>query len=103
MNPIPKFFKDGYGSFSATRLVFVLWALGVLSAWLYTAFKSPELASKVLDPSVVTILGILMTGKTVQSFSSNDGPNGVTSPPKPIDASPAQAGAGPTQALPAGG
>lgn len=68
-----EFFKDGSGSYSATRLGFVIWVFGVLVVWIYLSITNPCDSQKI-DGTVVTILGILMSGKVVQSFSPNDGP-----------------------------
>jgi hypothetical protein len=67
-----QFFKDGNGNLSATRLAFLAWAFGMLVAWLYVSWQKQAL--QALDSSLITALGILMTGKVAQSFSPNDGP-----------------------------
>ncbi len=72
---IAQFFQDGTGAFSATRLVFVLWGLGSLITWISLSIHQKSLLA--LPDTVLTILGILMAGKVVQSFSPND-----ASPPK---------------------
>jgi len=72
MRPI-QFIQDGYGAFSATRLAFLLWVVGVLAVWIYLSIVRAESLLHI-DSSVVTLIGILMTGKVVQSFSPNDGP-----------------------------
>jgi hypothetical protein len=60
------FLEDNSGGYSATRLAFLLWAVGVLAVWVYTSIKNGSI--QPLDGSVTTILGILMTGKVVQRF-----------------------------------
>jgi hypothetical protein len=65
-----QFFQDGSGSYSATRLAFLLWAVGVLAVWTYESITKNAL--QPVDNTVTTILGVLMTGKVVQSFSPND-------------------------------
>jgi len=60
------FLEDNSGGFSATRLAFLLWAMGVLAIWIYTSIANKCLAD--INSSVVTVIGILMTGKTVQRF-----------------------------------
>jgi hypothetical protein len=60
------FLEDNSGGFSATRLAFLLWTVGVLAVWIYTSIANKSLAD--INSSVVTIIGILMTGKTVQRF-----------------------------------
>lgn len=64
------FFQDGSGNLSATRLAFLLWTVGVLTVWIWVSIHTGTLAP--IDSSVQTILGVLMTGKVVQSFSPND-------------------------------
>lgn len=68
---ICQFFQDGSGQLSATRLAFLLWVLGSLGISAYLAIIGAQHEFK-LDGSIVTLLGILMTGKVVQSFSPGD-------------------------------
>ncbi|NHR06829.1 hypothetical protein HA052_16705 [Chromobacterium haemolyticum] len=93
MMKVSEFLQDGFGSFSATRLAFLLWALGVLLVWAYTSIQkgSPSLP---IDNSVIVVLGILMTGKVTQSFSPGDSPqiqaaNAQAQAPQPAPAAPA--------------
>ena len=74
---LAEFFKDGTGSYSATRLAFILWSCGVLAVWIVESVSKGVL--QPVDNTVMTILGILMTGKVVQSFSPNDA--SPTTPP----------------------
>lgn len=60
------FLQDGDGNLSSTRLAFLLWGAGVLVVWMYVSFKTTLLAG--IPPEVVTVLGVLMTGKVVQKF-----------------------------------
>ena len=64
---LSSFLEDNSGGFSATRLAFLLWALGVLAVWIYSSIRNNG-CSLGIDGSVTTILGILMTGKVVQRF-----------------------------------
>lgn len=66
-----QFFQDGTGVYSATRLGFLLWVLGVLVVWIYDSIRSARLVP--IDNSVVVIIGILMSGKVVQNFSEDMG------------------------------
>ncbi len=76
-----QFFQDGTGAYSATRLAFLLWAVGVLAIWIFESINKSAL--QPVDSTVTTILGILMTGKVVQSFSPNDAaPSTTVTPPK---------------------
>jgi hypothetical protein len=52
--------------FSASRLLLLLWGIGVLIIWAITSLKTGVLA--VIPDSVVTVLGIVVGGKTVQRF-----------------------------------
>ena len=64
-----EFFQDNSGGLSATRLGFLLWVVGVLAVWMYASYVKKAL--QPIDSSVVTVIGILMTGKTVQRFGEN--------------------------------
>jgi hypothetical protein len=73
MKPI-SFLQDNSGGLSATRLAFLLWAVGVLIVWIYSSIQQDKLAE--IDRTVVTVLGILMTGKTVQRFGEKSDTSG---------------------------
>jgi hypothetical protein len=81
MNKLLEFLQEDNGGFSATRLGFLLWVVGVLIVWMITSLKSMTLAP--IDSSVATVIGILMTGKVVQKFGEKDGPNQPSGPSKP--------------------
>ena len=53
--------------FSATRLAFLLWSVGVLAVWAYASISMMQL--QAVPESVVTILGLLVTGKVVQRYA----------------------------------
>ena len=53
--------------FSATRLAFLLWVIGVLAVWVYASIHAMQL--QAVPESVVTILGLLATGKVVQRYA----------------------------------
>ena len=61
---ILEFLQEDNGGFSASRLAFLLWIVGVLMVWLMTSVKSGSLQE--IPDSVATVMGILMTGKVVQ-------------------------------------
>lgn len=63
---ILEFLQDDNGGFSATRLAFLLWVLGLLTIWLIASAKAGSL--QAIPESVITLLGILMGGKVVQKF-----------------------------------
>lgn len=52
--------------FSATRLAMLVWVLGVFAVWAYVSVM--RLTLQALPETVVTILGILVTGKAIQRF-----------------------------------
>ena len=54
------------GKLSASRLLLLTWGLGVLLVWAVGSFGTGELLP--IPESVVTVLGILVGGKTVQRF-----------------------------------
>lgn len=58
--------KEDSGKFSSTRLAFMAWSLVVLVMWAITSYQSGDLIK--LDNSIVSILGVLMSGKVVQRF-----------------------------------
>jgi hypothetical protein len=67
MTKLLEFLKDGENNYSATRLAFLAWSLGVLAVWATNSATSGK--SFTLDSQVVYILGILMGGKVTQSIS----------------------------------
>jgi|TARA_R110000824_G_scaffold20545_15_gene77438 hypothetical protein len=58
--------KEDSGKLSSTRLAFMAWSLIVLATWAIVSYQSGELIK--LDNSIVSILGVLMSGKVVQRF-----------------------------------
>ena len=60
---------DPKGKVSATRVVFVIWGLGVLAVWILISIV--EMKMQVLDNSIIYVLGIFMTGKVGQRFAEN--------------------------------
>ena len=68
MNRLLEFVQEDNGGFSSTRLAFLVWAFAVLVVWIVASVTSQPMALARIDPSVTTILGILMTGKVVQKF-----------------------------------
>ena len=59
-------FQEENGKNSATRVVFVLWGLGVLFVWTIVSIGQQNLQN--LDQSIIYVLGILMTGKVGQKY-----------------------------------
>jgi hypothetical protein len=52
--------------FSATRLAFLLWVIGVFAIWAYASVRATEL--QAIPESVVTVLGLLAGSKVVQRY-----------------------------------
>ena len=67
---LKQFVKEDNGKFSATRLSFVAWSLVILVMWAFVSFQRQELV--VIDNSIVSILGVLMSGKVVQRFGEKN-------------------------------
>jgi len=65
-----EFLQGGHKGFSATRLAFLLWAVGVLVVWMADSISQGQLAP--IDYSIVTMIGILMGGKTLQRFGEKE-------------------------------
>jgi hypothetical protein len=60
------FMKDKDGKPSSSRLLILMWGLGVFAIWAVSSLKSSTLQS--IPDSVITILGVLVGGKTLQRF-----------------------------------
>jgi hypothetical protein len=58
------FLQNDNGGWSATRLAMLLWVVGVLVIWAYRSIQAGQVQG--IPQSVVTIIGILVTGKVVQ-------------------------------------
>ena len=54
------------GKVSASRLLLLVWGLGVFLIWAYASLRLGALAE--IPQSVLTVLGIVVGGKTVQRF-----------------------------------
>ena len=65
--PARNFLTDPGGKLSASRLLLFLWGVGVLLVWSINSLMTQQL--QAIPESVVTILGILVAGKTVQRFA----------------------------------
>lgn len=51
------------------QLMFVVWASAVLIMWVYASFTSRPAQLAEVPPSVVTLLGLLLTGKVAQTVA----------------------------------
>lgn len=66
---ITQFFKDDTGQYSATRLAFLLWAVGVFGIWAYMCVLTRSLIE--IPQTVVEVTGLFMGGKVLQSHIEN--------------------------------
>lgn len=78
MKNVSSILEDNAGGFSSTRLAFLLWVVGALAVWMHASWKTAEIAA--LPESIVTILGVLMTGKAVQRFGEKPDTAASTTP-----------------------
>ena len=74
-----EFFEDQDGSLSATRLAFLLWAIGVLvvwakASWVRSGADSCGCSLADINDNVLWVLAVLMTGKVVQKFKETEAP-----------------------------
>lgn len=72
MNTSNQFLKNGNNEYSATRLAFLLWSLGVLIAWFIKSMTNLSVDLASIDPSVTYTLALFVSGKVFQSFSPNE-------------------------------
>ncbi|MCU0568163.1 MAG: hypothetical protein MUF49_16390 [Oculatellaceae cyanobacterium Prado106] len=63
---IDGFIKEKSGKPSSSRLLIIIWGLGVFGVWAYASIKSSTL--QPIPESVITIIGVLIVGKTAQRF-----------------------------------
>lgn len=61
-----EFFQEDNGTCSSTRLAFLLWVIGVLLVWGIKSIQCPGLELADIPKSILTILGILASGKVTQ-------------------------------------
>lgn len=61
------FLREDNGNFSATRLGFLSWVLGVLLIWGGASVHDKKLAE--VPQSVQILIGVLMAGKVTQKFT----------------------------------
>jgi hypothetical protein len=76
-----EFFQDDNGIYSSTRLAFLLWVIGVLVVWCIKSIQCPGLELANIPGSILTILGILASGKVIQkNFETKLGNNTISTP-----------------------
>lgn len=61
-----QFFMDESGKYSSTRLVFLIWSLGLFVVWSIISLKKKEIASLPLE--IILLIGTFMSGKVIQTF-----------------------------------
>ena len=62
--------RNAKGKISTSRVIFLVWGLGVFAVWAFLSFYHQQ--TEPLDTSVVTVLGILAGGKTLQRFGERE-------------------------------
>lgn len=68
---LSEFVEDPEGKSSSIRLVFLVWAIWVLVVWAVASLSARPVKLAPIDPTVLTLIGILMTGKAVQGFQES--------------------------------
>jgi len=70
MNNLIKFLastlQEGNGTTSSMRVVMMIYCIAVLSVWVSSCFGVGEV--KPVDPSIIALVGVILTGKTIQRF-----------------------------------
>lgn len=66
---ISSFVREKDGKVSSSRLLFLIWGVGIFLTWAYISYQTKNL--QPIPESVVTILGILAGTKAVQRFGEN--------------------------------
>jgi hypothetical protein len=64
--PLGFIMDKGTDEYSATRLAFLVWVLGVFLVWVLASVRTSSL--QAIPESVLTLVGILAGGKAVQRF-----------------------------------
>src|SRR5438132_37037 len=66
---LTEFLEDNEGGLSTIRLATLVWVAGMVVVWAWVSFIKRELAD--VPNGVLGVLGILITGKTIQRFAEN--------------------------------
>ncbi len=61
-----EFLQDEKGIFSSTRLVFIIWSIGMLVCWIIMSIEAKQFVP--IPSEAMWILLSLMTGKAIQKF-----------------------------------
>jgi hypothetical protein len=67
---VAHFLVDGTGSPSSMRLVMIVWTIGLLGIWASLCVIRKEMVD--IPSGVVTVHGLVIGGKMLQSFSPGD-------------------------------
>ncbi|MBU0700197.1 hypothetical protein KKE26_02715 [bacterium] len=78
---ILQFLQDEKGMFSSTRLVFIIWGIGVFVVWAIVSIRSTTPGLVQIDTNMMLVLLSLMTGKAVQKFGESKGESKGEKPP----------------------
>jgi hypothetical protein len=63
------FIQEESGKPSSSRLLILVWGVGVFGIWAFSSFKNASLQS--IPESVITILAALVSAKTIQRFGEH--------------------------------
>jgi hypothetical protein len=63
------FIREESGKPSSSRLLILVWGVGVFGIWAFSSVKSASLQS--IPESVITILAALVSAKTIQRFGEH--------------------------------
>ncbi len=77
MNRLTEFLQNDTGRFSAMRLVFLLWSVGILGMWGYCNVQDKKMIE--IPSTVVTAFATIAGWKTVQAWTEKPK---TTEPPK---------------------
>jgi hypothetical protein len=69
MPKFSQFFQDDTGALSSTRLVFILWSIGVFFTWLYVCIVTKSLVA--IPQTVCELCLIFMAGKVSGAIAEN--------------------------------
>jgi len=68
--------NNKHGKTSSMRTAMLLWTVAILVGWVWVSYVRSEL--QAIPESVIGLLGLLISGKVVQSFGEKDATNVVT-------------------------
>ena len=66
MKKLLEFLEEDNGQFSSTRLVVTLWNVCLMAVWVYTSFKTGQMAP--IDAGVLAGMGIMQATKVGQKI-----------------------------------